>query len=335
MTFDIKTHAKKYAPVYGEHDFSDHLPMTMTALKKIGADDAASAAFAKAYARRLKRKKMTAKSIDPLLLSARLGDPTVYPQAFNFFEEAIAADGRAEVLAAYLPELTNAIATAAFHGVIRTAYGLIAGEDAEIAAGLAYWWSRAEPVSFTRSIGAANNDADTLVDDVAAAFKRYGKKLDLDQPTISARMAEVFTQPRIAAAVNRAAAADVSFDRIAAQALRIYLATDDFTALHCVTGVHAVRIISEHVVMNDVDLRKALWGALCAAYASIGAPKPAALTPAPAKAPDWHVIFSAAQSCEDEHDIKFVFSCHEEARQYGRDAHYRYAAAMRLKLLAE
>ncbi len=335
MNFDIKTHARKYAPVYGEHDFSDHLPMTMTALDKIGADGDTSARFARIYAKRLRRKKVGEKSIDPLLLSARAGDPSVYPQALNFFGEAIERDGRAAVLAAYLPELTNSIATAAFHGIIRTAYGLIANEDAEIAAGLAYWWSRAEPVSFTRSIGAANNDADTLVDDVAAAFKRYGKKLNLDQPTISARMAEVFTHPRIGAALNKAAAADVSFDKIAAQALRIYLATDDFTALHCVTGVHAARVLSEHVVMNDVDLRKSLWGGLCAAYASIGAPEPAALTPAPAKAPDWHVIFSAAQSSDDEHDIKFVFSCHEEARHYGRDAHYRHAAASRLGLIGD
>lgn len=333
MTFDIKTHAEKYAPEYGDHGLSDHLPMTVVALRRLGATEDNVKAFAKQYAKRLKRKKIGAASIDPLLLSARVGDHTVYPLAYNFFREAIAQDGRAEVLAAYLPELTKSIAAAGFHGVIRTAYGLIANEDAEIAAGLAYWWSRAEPFPFARSIGAAQDDMDTLIGDVAAAFKRHRNKLDLDQPTISARMAEVFSHPRISAVLNRASTANVSFDKIAAFSLRAYLATGDLTTLHCVTGVHAARVIVENVVMNDVDLRKALWGALCAAYASIGAPELSPLTPAPAKAPDWRVLFSAAQSSSDEHDIKFVYTSHEEARQYGRDAHYRYAAALRLQML--
>ncbi len=333
MPYDLSTHAKRFAPQYGEHDFADHLPMAVTALRELGATQEAIDAFAAKYAKQLRRKKLGAKSIDPLLLSARIGDPTVYPQALNFFLDAIARDGRAEVLGKYLPELTNAIAAAAFHGAIRTAFGLIADEDVEIAAGLAYWWAHAETVSFSISIGAANNDHETLIADVAAAFKRDKKKLALDQPTISGRIAEVFAHPRIGAVLNRAAAADVSFDNTAATALRIYLAAEDFTALHCVTGVHAVRVLSEHVVMNDVELRKALWSAVCAAYASIGAPPLESLAPAPSGAPDWHVISSGAQSCEDEHDIKFAYACQEEARHYGRDAHYRHAAARRLGLI--
>lgn len=333
MPYDLSTHAKRYAPEYGEHEFSDHLPMAVTALRELGATEKRIDAFAKKYVKSLRRRKVGAKTIDPLLLSARIGDSAVYPLALNFFLDAIESDGRAEVFARHLPELINSIATAAFHGVIRTAFGLIADEDVEIAAGLAYWWSRAETVSFSISIGAANNDHETLLADVAAAFKRDKRKLALDQPTISERIAEVFAQPRIGAVLNRAAAADVSFDNIAATALRIYLATGDFTALHCVTGAHAARVLSEHVVMNDVELRKSLWSAICAAYASIAAPALEPLAPAPSGAPDWHVISSAAQSAADEHDIKFAYACMEEARQYGRDAHYRYAASRRLGLI--
>jgi len=333
MAYDLSTHAKRFAPQYGEHGFADHLPMAVTALRALGASESDVDAFAKRYAKSLKRKKIGAKTIDELLLSTRIGDPTVYPLAFNFFLEALERDGRAYVLGKYLPELINAIATAAFHGVIRTAFGFIADEDAEIAAGLAYWWAHAETVSFSISIGAANNDHETLIADVAAAFARHRKKLKLDQPTISARIAEIYSHPQISAVLNRAAAADVSFDNIAATALRLYLAAGDFTALHCVTGAHAARILSESVVMDDADLRKALWSAICAAYASVGAPSLPAFTPAPSGAPDWHVISSAAQSATDEHDIKFAYACMEEARQYGRDALYRYAACVRLGLL--
>lgn len=331
--FDINTHALKYAPQYGEHDFTDHLPMAVTALRELGASPERVEEFAKSYRKRLKRKKVGKAKIDPMLLSARIGDPTVYPAALNYFASSIASDGRAQVLGGHLPELTHSIATAAFHGVIRVAFGLVANSNTEIAAGLAYWHAHAAPVTFARSIGAANNDAQTLLEDIASAFAKHRKKLKLDQPTISERIAEVFANPNLSTVLNKAAAADVPFDQIAAIALRIYLASEDFTALHCVTGVHATRIMSEHVVMDDAALRKSLWSSICAAYASIGAPQLEGLTPPPSGAPDWHVISSAAQSSDDEHDIKFAYSCLEEARHYGRDAHYRYAAAKRLNLL--
>ena len=331
--FDLKTHALKYAPEYGEHDFSDHLPMAVTALRELGAPPERVETFAKTYRKKLRRKKVGKTKIDGLLLSARRGDPTVYPAALNYFLDEIEQNGRAQALGEHLPELTGAIAAAAFHGVIRVAFGLIAKSDVEIAAGLAYWHAHATPVKFARSIGAANNDAQTLIEDVASAVAKHKRKLKLDQPTISGRIAEVMSNPHLSAVMTRAAAADVPFDQIAATALRVYMASLDFTALHCVTGVHATRVLSEHVVMDDVKLRKALWSSLCAAYATIGAPALEPLTPPPSGAPDWHVIQSAAQSSDDEHDIKFAYACMEEARHYGRDAHYRYAAATRLGLL--
>jgi hypothetical protein len=250
--------------------------------------------------------------------------------AFNHFYDAVARDGRVDALVKYLPELIGAIGTAAFHGLIRTAFGLIANENTEIAAGLAYWWAHAATPSYSPSIGAANNDHETLLADIAAAFKGARKKLRLDAPTISGRIREAAAQPRIGAVLSRAAAADVSFDDIAATALRIYLAEQDFASLHCVTGVHAARVLCAGVVMDDEELRKALWAVVCAVYASMGAPAVAPLAPAPTGAPDWRVIISAAQSAQDEHDIKFAYACVEEARCYGRDAQYRHAAALRL-----
>lgn len=331
--FSLDRHAQKFAPVYGEHDFADHLPMAVTALRQLGAGPERIEDFASGYQKRLKRRKPTKATIDPLLLSARIGDPSVYSPALNFFTQAIESDGRADVLGEFLPELTASIATAAYHGVIRVAYGLIAGSNAEIAAGLAYWHSRAEPVTFARSIGAANNNAETLLEDIAGAVRKERRKLKLDQSTISGRIAEISANPLLGPVLTRAAAADVTFDQIALTAMRMFLASEDFTSLHCVTGVHATRIISEHVVMDDAALRKSLWSSICAAYASIEAPQLPPLVPAPAGAPDWHVVASVAQSSDDEHDIKFAYSCMEESRQYGRDAHYRYAASCRLGLL--
>ncbi len=330
MHDDLTLHAKKVAPEYGEHDFSDHLPMAVTALRAMGAEESRVSEFAKGYSKQLKRKKLGSSTIDPMLLSVSLGDNEVYPKALNFFLNEIESSGRAQVLAEYVPELTKGIASAAFHGVIRTAYGLIADENLEIAAGLAYWWAHWAPISPGSSIGAANDKPATLMEDIASAFRKHGKKVTLDQPTISARIAAVRAQPAMSAVLAKAMSANVSFEEIAGTALQIYLAAEDFTALHCVTGVHATRVLIEHVVMDDVDLRGALWASLCAAYASIGAPTLEPLAPPPSKAVDWRVLTAAAIAADDAHDIKFVYSCQEEARHYGRDMQYRYAAGVRL-----
>lgn len=334
MIADLSKHALAYAPEYGRHGFSDHLPMAVTALRGLRVDEEKVENFAAGYVKNLKKRRHSKKAIDATHLSARLGDASVYPSALNYFVSAIENDGRAAVLAQRLPELTNAVTTAAFHGVIRTAYGLIADENLEIAAGLAYWWANAEPIVYGSNIGAASDNPDTLIDDLAAVIRENRKKIKLDQPTISARLAAVAAHPGLGALLGRSAAADVSFDDIAMVALRIYLASPDLTTLHCVTGAHAVRIICENVVMGDEAIRSALWAGICAAYAAVGAPELPAMTPAPTGAPDWRIIASAAGGAEDEHDIKFAYSCLDEARKYGRDAHYRHAAAQRLGLLS-
>ena len=65
MSFDLANHAAIYAPDYGEHAFSDHMPMAVTALRKLGANEGEIDAFVASYKKRLRRKKIGVKSIDP------------------------------------------------------------------------------------------------------------------------------------------------------------------------------------------------------------------------------------------------------------------------------
>jgi len=81
-----------------------------------------------------------------------LGDYHRLPEWIGFFERAIADDGSDSVIALWVPRLSPGIATALYHGVIRTAHAVraIDGVDtsarrAELARSLGYWAARFEP----------------------------------------------------------------------------------------------------------------------------------------------------------------------------------------------
>jgi hypothetical protein len=121
---------------------SNHLPMALTALTRLGADDERLAEFAQRYAQRL--HPATALEAwaagDPW--RGRFGDPLAWPAYRSLFREWIAHEGASAVLAQCLPPLMEGVAAAAFHGAIRVAYALAANHADELADGLAYWSCR-------------------------------------------------------------------------------------------------------------------------------------------------------------------------------------------------
>ncbi len=327
---DLSAHSEKFAPEYGPHGFTDHLPMAVTALRQLGADEARVDVFATQYQKKLKSAADKSAAASDAEIAGLMGDHGAYAAAKGFFQNALANEGTADVLARYLPELSDAVSTAAFHGVIRTAYGLIAELDQEIAAGLAYWWAHAKKIEFVAPLNAQDGTPEELMQDIAEAFRHYGGEVDLNQSTISAQMNAILRHRKLAAVLGRASVASVGMDKLTELALRLYFTKPDFTSLHCVTGAHAVRVIGENVGNHAGDLAKGYWNGLCAAFAAMGAPSLLALDKAAPKPPVWGMIAAAAIASDDDHDIKFAYTCREEARIYGRDLDYRRAAAHRL-----
>ena len=290
---------RKFSSEYGDR-MANHLPMSLIALERLGADESRLRAFADHYSRILTSK------------------PAVERALIEFFDARIAEAGRDETLRTTLPTLARAIGSGAFHGVLRVAYGVEASDEAEVAEGLAYWvanWADLGREVSGRSLGVAE------AFDAIRADARFAEGR-VTGPSITARLDIVANTP--AFADYRHAMTSPSLRELARVALAVYLASRDFTALHLVTGCHAARVLGPWLGENA---GRELATAMLAAYVTIGRPAfDLASVEEPATV-SWDAIAAAAIASNDDHVSKFVFSCREEQRAYGWPGYQTAAAA--------
>jgi hypothetical protein len=309
-----------HAPEYGG-GLSNHLSATLVALERLGADEARLSAFAAAYAPRLQPAPpaQTWPAGDPW--PDRLGQYEAWPAYRALFAEWIAQEGASDMLGPVLPQLMSGVSAAAFHGLIRTAYALRSGHLGELADALAYWACRHQRLGAMHHPQAGTVRAPVTDDPVALLRElRAGRS----------RAELISDQIRDAAAdgrVNRVAARlfvdEGTPERLARAAAFAYAHTGNITALHLVTGTHAMRVVTRFV---DEPLAAWAWYWQAFAHAVVAARlKP--LPPAPLR--PWATLVAKARSSNDEHLIKLVESCREEEKAYARrgDALWREAAS--------
>ncbi len=333
MSFLAKllTDAEIYGPEYGG-GLANHLPMALVALDQMGATPGQLNDYHRTHVSRL--DKLPEQEDAPIgTWPFRKADRSAFRELQADFRRRIASEGWEPVLRAALPELAPGLSAAAFHGLIRTAMGVVSRHDGEIAAGLAYWaahWQRlgvalgapaaattapsADPISLLgrlRSDGRFAFDrakAPGLIDDAllaAAALGGFGEVMDwLD-------------------------ADQCKLGDLARAAALIYGATGDFTALHTVTGTQAAAVLLPYVQSPGV-LLPWLWQAIAAAYVAIERP------PLPdeatveawraADSPQWTDLLRNALREEDEHSVKLCYSALCLGRLTG-DRLFRWLAA--------
>jgi hypothetical protein len=302
---------------------SNHQSMALVALVEMGAGTQQLRAFAKHYDRQLERLRARGPSVAYTEIDRGLGKPEAFVGMVDAFAAELRSRGRDSVLRATLPKLWPSVGTVAFHGVIRTAYAVRRDEDPlELAHALAYWASRAGALRPLPSAMGSRNDAGEIVGDALARpdLKVYRGGL------IDARMREAANKPGFDDVVASFAMSDDALANIAAAALRLYLGTGDFTALHGVTGTHAVRVLlpwtSEPAVAAHWQWQWLVSAALTIAGAKLAEPNDDA-------APEWPALLAEATQRKDDHDVKLVDTCHEESEALAAPG-YRGAAALRL-----
>jgi hypothetical protein len=303
---------------------SNHLPMALVALARLGADEQRLAAFAAGYARRLHAAPAAQPWPAGDAWQGRFGDPRAWPIYRGLFDEWLDDEGAPAVLAQALPPLLRGVGAAAFHGLIRTAYAVAAGHSHGLADGLAYWACR------WFALGAGPGSGTEA--DPAVVLARLGMARPR-QPMIAERMLQVAQQPRF----RRVAGAlridpDASLERLATMAARLYADSGDFTVLHLVTSAHAMRVLLPWLEADEAAAALGhYWLAYAAGHAASGLGAAAAPPAPPAPPLPWPDIVARAIASDDDHVAKLVDSCREQERSYGgtvwREAATRAVAA--------
>lgn len=299
-----------YAPEFG-HGLSNHLPMTLVALHRLGAADARLEAFAARYAVRLE----PAPPAEPWPAGAawppRLGQLQAWPAYRSLFAEWVDQEGAVDVLGQVLPQLVQGAGAAAFHGLIRTAYAARGGHRAELADALAYWACRhlrLGPMDNPQ----AGTEAEPSTDDPVRLLREL-KACASPAALIFERMRDASLDGQVNRVAARLYVDAGTLQRLARAAAFAYARSGNFVALHLVTGTHAMRVLSNFF---DEPLTACAW--FWQAYAHAVAAAGLQSAPAAGRLLPWSAIVERAVASDDEHVIKLVDSCREEEKAYAR-----------------
>jgi hypothetical protein len=254
-----------------------------------------------------------------------LGERKALSGFLALFQREIAERGREETLRRYLPRLLPGLGAGAFHGLIRTAYGVRFRNDSEVMDGLGYWAIAYLPLGQLPAPGRETEPLAAL-EAIRKSPSLVGKRLSGD--LIFGKMKAAAALPAFPAAAALLKPEARTLERIAGAVVRLYAATGDFTALHAVTATHAFRQLLPFV-QQPADGVRYLWQALAAAYVTIQAP--AVTAPNGRNVPTWELIASKAAASRDPHDLKLVEIARDEESCY-HDPMYRLAAARRMHL---
>ena len=315
---------------------SNHLPMILAAMEKLGASPDRLAAFAQTYrtanglcAVPPGRAPLTADS-----WAGALGQREREADLRAFFSQEVARHGAKAVVAATVPRLAPGIAGSAFHPLMRLAYAVMAEDDEDIGIALGYWAAVYLPLD-------AGRGAPGITTDPAEVLRRAALLPGLAQAAPESdlvwhNMRAVARVPSFAGIADWLIIRDDTLDRMAAGSLALFAGTMSFESLHAVTGCHWLRLL-QPVVPDMSPLLRHFWVGIASLMPKMEFPAiPSAGQVAAWRAtpsPGWPEIKAAAVASDDEHDHSLTFSAHEEWRRTGDDL-YRVVAAKRLGLAA-
>jgi hypothetical protein len=289
MLSDFLDRSLEFPPEYRE-GLSSHLPMALHALTELGAPAARLEAFFAHYVRRFADHR---------------GGFDEFASHRADAARRIAADGRDQALRALLPDLWPGVAAAAFHGLIRTAHAVQAGHDAELAAGLAYWRWRFQPVPAPLA-PSERIPAARWLEALEAAAAGWSSEAGL----ISERIAEVAQTDAYRRWGGALAADDDTLATLHRGAAAIYAASRNFTVLHLVTATRALRVLRPWVAETETWLAT-VAPAFAAGLLASGLRD---RSPAPTSSASWSEVTERAVAQDDDHVIKLVHACLESSR---------------------
>ena len=324
------------APTH-RNQFVNHLPMALHALSDLGATPERMQAFSTQYLLDHEVADAPAPATAPADWLALQGQMNAFAPLRAYFEQAQSSEGADVLLHRVLPDLLAGLASGAFHGVIRVAHAVQGGHPGELACALAYWAGCWEMLAPPRTLGAI--PAATATTTAAPGLLRFdewtsrlmvvARNWHSDGRSITAQMEDASHTPMYQEMAGALAPLATTHDRVeelARLALAIYIGSGDFTAIHMITGLRALRVLLPWIE-NPEPLQSVLVHAVTAACLVSQAPY--ASRQVTYRRADWSSVMLAAIASNDAHVIKLVHACREEAAAYGEPS-YLDAAALAL-----
>lgn len=295
---------------------TNHLPMALHALHSLGASPERMRDFFAVHAQRFQRGMYACAEREPLLPIAdwvRLrGQDDAFPSLLAYFNGIVASHGMEDSLRFALPDLIPGVAAAAFHGLIRTAHAVQAAHAGELAAALAYWAWRWQPLTEPPV-------ANPLIgfDSWAGLLVKQAAGCHSDDQLISTCMNAASRSDaylELAGALMPAASLEKRIAELAELAVDCYVAGPNFTTLHMVTGLRALRTLLPWIRDSEASQATVVHCFVAAYLVARGSATEPAIVP---KSKSWADVIQDALASDDEHVIKLVHACSDEAARYG------------------
>jgi hypothetical protein len=330
MLDELAGFGSEYGPGLANHE-----PMVVGALELLGATPEQQRAFSTTFE--------AANPVEPFgprvapvgAWESCIGDRAREADLRDFFATEVGRLGIADAVARYLPRLAPGVCGSAFHPLMRLCYAQLRDDPAETARALAYWTATYLPMPDAAGVTPRTaSPAEVLA---LVAEEPSLRALEI-QYLLWHNIRQMGQAPAFAPVAGWLALDDTTIGRMAADALALYAATGDFCALHAVTGTHWIRIVTAERPAVRPALLRAFWQGVAGLMGEMGWPVPPSAEDTEARRrtsdlPNWEEIRAAARGATDEHDISVTYSAWSEAREYGDDDLYRFAAAARLGLV--
>lgn len=301
--------------------FTNHLPMQLIALQRLGASDQTLEQVAAKSAPHLE----TAAKPDAVTITSDnyrnyLGHISAWSALRDFVAVEIAAHGLNKVLNHYVPQHLKGLVGGSFHGLIRLAYALECGHIPEIAAGLAYLLAAYQEMPEQAQARWALPAALRLVNELKPKPSSQNR-LIVDEIMTAAGTA-LYAQHGLDESSQDMSA-------LASCALSQYLTAPNIDTLHLVTSVHALRVVQAQCGHSPAAILS-MARAILAMAIVIGEYHDDYQEKSWQSSDIWHE-YATKTYLRDAHTIKLFYSCREEWLAY-HDPRYITVVTQQLNL---
>ena len=244
------------------HCLSNHLPMVLPILDRLGASPERCAAWAETYtnANGLRPAPPDQGRIGAESWREHLGRRELEGDYRGFFSREVARLGARETERLYLPVLVPGIAASALHALMRLAYAHLREDPSEVATALGYWAATWLPLGAAGRASPVSDDPAALLD-ALRGIEALRHVAPPPSDLLWHWMRDVAAQPAFPPVVDLLAETPDMLPRLAHTSLALMAGTMTFEALHAVTAMHWVRVVRRRLARSRPRRALCLAGA--------------------------------------------------------------------------